>query len=53
MTTTTLTAAANSTPTDYRRQPRSSTRRWTAARTAVRRWFAATQLGPVNNYVTR
>ena len=27
--------------------------RWTRALAAIRRWFAATQLGPVHNYVTR
>jgi len=27
--------------------------RWTRTCAAVRRWFARTQLGPINNYVTR
>lgn len=26
---------------------------WTRARAAVAQWFAQSQLGPVNNYVTR
>lgn len=27
--------------------------RWTRTRIAIRRWFAANQLGPIDNYVTR
>jgi hypothetical protein len=27
--------------------------RWTRTLAAVRRWFAASQLGPAHNYVTR
>jgi hypothetical protein len=30
-----------------------TTRYWARVRAAVARWFARTQLGPVNNYVRR
>jgi hypothetical protein len=30
-----------------------SARRWTRMRSAVRRWLDHSQLGPVDNYVTR
>ena len=51
MTTTTLSAAANTrqgTP-----DARPLTGRWTRTRAVVRHWFARSQLGPIDNYVTR
>ena len=51
MTATTLSAPANT------RQDAADSRplngRWTRTRAVVRHWFARSQLGPIENYVTR
>ena len=53
MTATTLAAPAGTSSTAARRHPRTTGRRWTPSRSSIRQWFARSQLGPVDNYVTR